>query len=181
MIVRVPNEPALRNPRRTTTHRRALASTLLAMGLALTLTAAGTAEARSAPPPMAEPASTSIPDTPAGQQLRWFLEATKSLPIPVPAIEEHFSAAFLAEVPPDQLNLVLAQPGFSTLGFLRVVSTTQMSIDAAVDPGTGGPPVVFSLAVDADGRIAGFAYQVCPPPAARRPRVGPGVAAPSHR
>jgi dienelactone hydrolase len=158
MIVHVPNEPAVRNQRRTTTHRRALASTLLAMGLALTLIAAGTTEARSGPPPIAEPASTSIPDTPAGHQLRWFLEATKSLPIPVPAIEEHFSAALLAQAPPDQLNLLLDQSGFSTLVVLRVVGATEMSIDAAVDPGTGGPPVVFSLAVDADGRIAGFGF-----------------------
>jgi predicted dienelactone hydrolase len=144
------------------------------MGLALTLIGAGTAEARSAPLLVAEPASTSIPGTPAGQQLSWFLEATKSLPIPVPAIEEHFSAAFLAQVPPDQLNLVLAQPPFSTLVLLRVVSATQMSIDAAVDPGTGGPPVVFSLTVDADGRIAdnGITFKFVPLP----PRADRGLA-----
>ncbi len=171
MTVHIPKEPALRNPRRTTTHRRALASTLLAIGL--TLIAARTAEARSAPPPMAAPASTSIPDSPAGRQLRWFLEVTESLPIPVPAIEEHFSAAFLAQVPPDQLNVLLAQSGHSTLvRFLRVVSTTPLSIDAAVDPGTGGPPVVFFLAVDADGRIAGFGTKFVPLP----PRADRGLA-----
>ena len=158
MIVHTPNEPAVRNQRRTTTHRRALASTLVAMGLALTLIAAGTTEARSAPPPMAEPASTSIPDSPAGHQLRWFLEATKSLPIPAPAIEEHFSASLLAQLPPDQLNLYLDQSGYSTLVFLRVVGTTEMSIEVAVDFGTGGPPVVFGLEADADGRITGFAF-----------------------
>ncbi len=157
-MVRGPDASALRRPRRTTTRRRALASTLLAMGLALTVIAAGTAQAVSAAPPTAEPASTSIPDTPAGQQLSWFLEATKSLPIAVPAIEEHFSADLLAQYPPDQLNLLLDQSGLSTLVFLRVVSTTEMSIDAVVDPGTGGPPAVFGLAVDADGRIAGFAF-----------------------
>jgi dienelactone hydrolase len=158
MIVHIPHEPAVRNPRRTTTHRRALASTLLAMGLALTLIAAGTTEARSGPAPIAEPASTSIPDTPAGRQLRWFLEATKSQPIPVPAIEEHFSAAFLAQLPPDQLNLYLDQSGYSTLVFLSVVGTTEMTIEVAVDFGTGGPPVVFGLEADADGRITGFAF-----------------------
>ena len=139
------------------------------MGLALTLIAAGTAEARSALPPISEPASTSIPGTPAGHQLDWFREATRSLPIPVPAIEEHFSADLLAQWPPDQLNLLLDQSGFSTLVFLRVVSATEMSIDAAVDFGTGGPPVVFSLFVDADGRIAGFDYKFVPlPPRAYR-------------
>ena len=108
MIVQIPNGPARRNQSRTTTYRRALASTLLAMGLALTLIAAGTTEARSTPPPMAEPASTSIPDTPAGHQLRWFLEETKSLPIPVPAIEENCSADLASH---GYLVAVLEHPG----------------------------------------------------------------------
>ena len=168
MIVRIRNEPALQNPRRMTTHRRALAGMLLAM--CLTLIPAGTAEARSARPPMAEPASTSIPDT-AGHQLRWFLEEAKSLPIPVPAIEEHFSADLLAQLPPDQLNLYLDQSGYSTLVFLRVGSTTETSIVAAVDPGTGGPPVFLSLFLDADGRIADFTLSLFIP-SRRAPSAG---------
>lgn len=167
MNVRIRNEPAFRNPRRMTTYRRALASMLLAM--CLTLVPTGIAEARSAPPPMAEPAATSIPDTPTGHQLRWFLEATNSLPIPVAAIEEHFSAGFLTQVPPDQLNLLLTQQGFSTLTLFRVVSTTEMSIDAAVNFGTGGSPLVLALTVDADGRIAGIGTKFIPlPPRAER-------------
>ncbi len=91
-----------------------------------------------------------MPNTPAGHQLPWFLEAKKSLPIPVPAIEEHFSAALLAQAPPVRLNLLLDQSGFSTL--------------------------VFPLAVDADGRIVGFGFGFPSEFVPRPPRAERGLA-----
>jgi predicted dienelactone hydrolase len=130
----------------------------------------GTAEAR-----LLQPASTaSIPDNPAGRQLRWFLEATKSLPIPAPAVEEHFSDDYLAIWPPEILNLVLALPSFpyTTMVYLDVVSMTDVSIDAKVDPGNGGSPRIFSLTVDANGLIVDFVFKFLTLP----PRADRGLA-----
>jgi len=107
--------------------------------------------------PAGEPSyvSSSIPDSPAGAQFGWLLEATKSLPIPVPDIEAHFAADFLALVPPDQLNALLAEGGETgTTRFLGVLAMTPTSIDAAIETGTGGQRSVISISVDGAGRIA---------------------------
>ena len=98
--------------------------------------------------------SSSIPDTPVGDQLRWLLDAMRNLPIPTPDVEAHFSAEFLARLPADQLNAVLADVGDgSTTRFLGVTVMTPTSIDAALDPGTGAARAVVSMSVDGDGRI----------------------------
>lgn len=101
--------------------------------------------------------STEIPDSPAGRQLGWMLEAARHLPIPAPLIEEHFSAGFLAQFPPDQLNALLTPSGDpQSLRFLGVLAQTPSSLDAALDPGAGQPRQVFAVAVDGDGRVAGL-------------------------
>jgi dienelactone hydrolase len=99
--------------------------------------------------------SSSIPDTPVGAQFRWLLEATRTLPIPVPDIEAHFAAEFLGQLPPDQLNMVLAQAGDGTkTRVLGVLAMTPASLDVAVDDGDGTPRVVISVAVDGEGKIS---------------------------
>jgi len=65
---------------------------LAATVMALTLAVGGPAHAATVGTGTATATATatgfpSIPDTAPGRQLRWFLGAVKSLPIPVPAIE----------------------------------------------------------------------------------------------
>jgi len=145
----------------TTRLRRILATVILTITLGVT--GGGTAQARSTPPvPAPSYVSTSIPDTPAGRQLGWLLEA-KSMPVPVPVLGEHFAAAFLAQVPPDQLD---GQLGASAAArFLGVVSMTPTSIDAAIDPGRGQAHLVLFVAVDRDGKIAELRPKFIPLPA----------------
>ncbi len=145
----------------TARKRRILATVILTITLGVT--AGGTAQARPTPPsPAPSYVSTSIPDTPAGRQLGWLLEAAKNLPIPVPVLEEHLSAAFLAQFSPDQLE---GLPGASAAArFLGVVSMTPTSIDAAIDPGSAQAPLVLSLTVDGDGKIAGLRPKFIPLP-----------------
>lgn len=116
--------------------------------------------------------STSIPNSPAGRQLRWMLDAAKRLPIPVPELEEHFTVAFLAQFPPDQLNALLASSGdASAVRVLGVLVATPSSIEAALDPGAGQARQVLAITVDNEGRIAGVLDKVFPV----GPRAGRGL------
>jgi predicted dienelactone hydrolase len=103
------------------------------------------------------PLSATIPDDPAGRQLRWFLDAARRPPIPRADLETHFAPFVLELIPPDQLNDSIRQSlDASTFRFLGVVTSTDATIDAAVDPGLGRPQVLVSLSVTADGKIAGL-------------------------
>ncbi len=116
--------------------------------------------------------SSAIPDTEVGRQLRWLVEAVRRLPISVPDLEMHLAPALLARLPPDRLNAVFARAGATaTTRFVAVVTATPTSIEATVDPGSGGPPLVVSLAADGDGRIAELAVR----PIALTPRADRGL------
>ncbi len=116
--------------------------------------------------------STSIPDSPAGRQLRWMLDAAKKLPIPVPELTKHFTAEFLTQFPPDQLNALLAGSGdASAVRVLGVLVATPSSIEAALDPGAGQARQVLALTVDGEGRIAGVLGKLFPV----GPRAGRGL------
>jgi hypothetical protein len=67
-------------------------------------------------PVMAAPATTSasrpsiawaLPHFAVGRQLGWLLSAAPRAPLPVKEIKRHFDKAFLAQVPPAQINKVL--------------------------------------------------------------------------
>ncbi|GAA3530696.1 hypothetical protein GCM10022419_007140 [Nonomuraea rosea] len=45
-----------------------------------------------------------IPDSPAGKQLQWYLEAVNRAPIPEKELNEHLGKAFLADVPAEKFN-----------------------------------------------------------------------------
>lgn len=96
-----------------------------------------------------------IPDSPVGEQLRWLLEASAALPIPEDQISAHFSAAFLEQISPAQLNGVL-----QSLGGLRLESladVTPTTLTGVVTTGVGR--LQISMAVDGDGRIAALLFQ----------------------
>lgn len=108
--------------------------------------------------PLAAPApapTPEIPDSPVGEQLRWFLEAAAALPIPEDQIRAHFSAAFLGQVSPAQLNEVLR-----SLGGLRLESLTAVTPTALIGVVTTGlGRLQIFMAVDGDGRIDGLRFQ----------------------
>jgi dienelactone hydrolase len=134
-------------------------------------TVTATAAAAVVPGPPETPfESSSLPDTPAGRQLAWLLDAVQRLPIPPVDIEAHFAPPFRALISPEQLNALFAQPnGVAGSSFLGVAATTPTSIDTAVADGAGRH-LVLSLAVDGEGRIAGL--QPKPIPLVSRAEVG---------
>ena len=72
-------------------------------------TASGTAAAGGRYARMAQTATMSLPNTPVGSQARWFVGAVTHWPIPTAEIKAHFDSAFLAQVPPAQLDATLAR------------------------------------------------------------------------
>src|SRR4051794_25319823 len=92
--------------------------------------------------------SSTIPHSPVGAQFRWLLSAARHQPIAVPAIETHFSRAFLGEVTPAELNAALAEGAdASRVEFDGVISATESTIEAAVQLGPQGARLVISMAV----------------------------------
>ncbi|TQS28778.1 serine hydrolase [Microbispora sp. KK1-11] len=133
--------------------------TIPLMSAALVLAAATTAAPAAAAPAavaagaaLAAPSPTptpDIPNSPVGEQLRWFLAAAAALPIPEDQIRAHFSAGFLTQVPPAQVNEAL-----KSLVGLRLESLTQVTptaLSGVVTTARGR--VQLSMSVDGDGRI----------------------------
>ncbi|SDJ59706.1 Beta-lactamase enzyme family protein [Nonomuraea maritima] len=106
-----------------------------------------------------------IPDTPAGRQLTWVLDAVTRAPVPESELREHFAADFLASVPPAQLNQFLA-----SVADMRLERLSQSSQNALVaEVTTLGEPYTVRLGVDGDGLIIGLLVEpVTPPPTAPR-------------
>ncbi|MEU6429130.1 serine hydrolase [Microbispora sp. NPDC046973] len=135
-----------------------------ALALAAATTAAPAAVSASAAPAtvsagaaLATPSPTGtadIPHSPVGEQLRWLLAAAAALPIPEDQIRAHFSAGFLAQVPPAQVNEVLQGLGGLRLDSLADVTPT--SLTGVVTTGQGR--LQISMSVDGDGRIAGLLF-----------------------
>ncbi|MGI5160433.1 serine hydrolase [Microbispora sp. CA-102843] len=112
---------------------------------------AGAALATSAPTSAPTP---DIPNSPVGEQLRWLLAAVATLPVPEDQIKAHFSAGFLAQVPPAQLNEVLK--GLGGLRLDSLADVTPSSLSGVVTTGQGR--LQLSMSVDGDGRIAGLLF-----------------------
>jgi beta-lactamase class A len=101
--------------------------------------------------PAATPA-VEIPDTQVGRQLRWFLAAATTPPIPEEELTAHLSEQFLAQVPPEQFNKVIQQvPG------LRLQELTEVKPTSLVGLVTSGEQrIQLSISVDGEGRINGL-------------------------
>jgi beta-lactamase class A len=106
-------------------------------------------------------ATVSLPNTPAGRQAGWFVGAVTHGPIPTAEITAHFDGAFLAQVPPAELNATLK----GVIG-VRIDSITTSAPDALVFIVTvnGTTKLRVSLAVDAGGLISGLLLQPAAPP-----------------
>ncbi|MGP8207173.1 MAG: serine hydrolase [Acidimicrobiales bacterium] len=149
----------------------------MALALAAAVVGTATGPAGAARPQFSwlSPAVTaSLPGTPAGQQARWFVGAVLHVPLPAAEIRAHFDAAFLAAVPPAQLNATLR--GVTAV---QVGSVTASTPDAIVFLVTvnGATKLTVSLAVDAHGLISGLFLRPAgaPPSAPPVPSTWAGV------
>jgi len=110
--------------------------------------------------PTATTASTagtaSRPNSPAGVQARWFLDAVAALPITNAQASAHFDQAFLAQVTPSKLNSVLA--GARTVRLDAITAATPTALVMTVTA-NGSTKLTVHLAVDSSGLISGLLVQ----------------------
>ncbi|WP_433516350.1 serine hydrolase [Nonomuraea sp. CA-143628] len=119
---------------------------------ALTVSAAGrnvpnTPSATTAPP-------VEIPSTPAGQQLRWLLDAPARVPIGQAELAEHFAPAFLEQVPADKVNETLT--GLRGIQLQKIIGAAPTALIAYVV--VGAQTLKLTLSVDATGKINGVRF-----------------------
>ena len=114
-----------------------------------------------------------FPNTPAGVQAQWLLQALGSWPIPDPAIRAHFAAALLAKGSPAELNASLAK--WKQLGLVSVTSKQPNSVGFVVSV-RGGQRFRVDLTVDAHGLIDGSTAQEVAPTASSPASVIPALA-----
>ncbi|MER7130898.1 serine hydrolase [Streptosporangium saharense] len=93
-----------------------------------------------------------IPDTAAGRQLTWFLDALSRVPLAESELREHFAASFLKEVTTDEVNQFAATLRGLKLETVTALSATSLHGTAKL----GDKDYVVSLSVDGDGRINGM-------------------------
>jgi dienelactone hydrolase len=100
--------------------------------------------------------TTTLPNTPAGRQLHWLVEATTRLPLSEAELRAHFAQAFLAMpgYSPARTNAYLSTL-FDTSGmhFKGVVATRRKALVAVV-AGRAPHELVLTLAIDRAGFIA---------------------------
>jgi Beta-lactamase enzyme family/ORF 12 gene product N-terminal len=94
-----------------------------------------------------------VPATPAGDQARWLLQAVHHLPIPTSVVAAHFNSAFLAQVPPAELNAVLEATGTFHLESVTTSEPTGI-VFGVLTTRNGGFTV--DLTVDGTGLVSGL-------------------------
>ncbi|GGP90469.1 serine hydrolase [Streptosporangium pseudovulgare] len=106
-------------------------------------------------------ATPEIPDSPAGRQLRWFLDATTRAPLPADELGQHVNAGFLKEVTVDGFNQFL-----KGMSGIRLDELTRTDPDFLIGTVTvGGRKSDVRLTVDASGKIDGLLVAPSVPPA----------------
>jgi len=128
---------------------------VLALAAAAALALGAPVKAAAAPVP---------PDTPAGAQLAWVIDASRRAATPE-EVRAHAAPVFLAQVPPEELAATLAQLGAPS-GF-ALVSVTSLGPTRLWAVVRGVALLRLELAVDASGLIAGVGIVPVPPPAPR--------------
>ncbi|MEO3873893.1 serine hydrolase [Nonomuraea sp. B12E4] len=100
-----------------------------------------------------------IPDTPAGRQLRWLLDAATRPPVPESELAQHFTAGFLKEIPAATINQILA--AFRGMRLERLTQAQQTALIALVT--AGGTAYEVLLGVDAAGLIGSLQFRAPAP------------------
>jgi beta-lactamase class A len=131
---------------------------------------AALAPAEREPPPSAA-ASPTIPDTPAGRRLQWFLTLVNDQGGRLDETDAaaHFSAPFLASVPPKTLVTVMAQmsQGMAPLGLVALDARTATSLVATVTSQQGPLEVHVAVGAEPPHRFDGLLLR--PPTSAIEP------------
>jgi hypothetical protein len=116
--------------------------------------------------------SKTLPKSPVGDQLSWFLGAMSTVPLTEQVIDAHFSSSFLKSVNPDQINTALtsvqsasgssaADPSGASLDGLLVVEPSALQAVATI----GTTKWTISISVNAEGLIEGLLLsRYVPPP-----------------
>jgi len=116
--------------------------------------------------------SKTIPKSPVGDQLSWFIGAMSTVPLTDRVIEAHFSSSFLHAVDPDKINTALtgvqsasgssaADPSGASLDGLLVVEPAALQAVATI----GDTKWTISIAVNGEGLIEGLLLsRYVPPP-----------------
>lgn len=121
-----------------------------------TSTAAVEPEPEPEPDSSAQPGPEADPGGPAREQLDWFVAALNATaPPPVAEIEARFSAAFLAEVPPEALvagvtEMVAAMAPPITIESVTPAGADGLALDAVLVSADGRARMAVSLGVSAD-------------------------------
>jgi dienelactone hydrolase len=153
-------------------------SALLAAASLVFIVGAAPAPAQD-PAPTARFIATELPDSPAGGQLGWLLDASQRLPLSEDELRAHFTPAFLAipGVSPAQINATLGSVvGEGGLQLVGVVVSDPDAIVAVVT-GRDGQELVVTVHVGGDGVIENASIQLgMSGPAVTLPR-GTGAAA----
>ncbi|GII03943.1 serine hydrolase [Planobispora takensis] len=147
----------MRLPSRPT---RLLALALVAATVPVT-TLAAAGHAAAAPPARAVVAAPEIPDSPAGRQLRWFLDAPNRAPLAESELAGHVNADYLKQLTVAGFNDFLAQAKGLTLEKLTQVTPTALAGTGRL----GGQEFVIRIAVDGNGKINQIGVLPPEPPA----------------
>jgi beta-lactamase class A len=94
------------------------------------------------------------PDTPAGAQLRWLIEAVDHLPVSGEQLQAHFDAAFLTQAGPDGINQTL-QP-LTGIKLVSIQVSDLNTLAAVVSASAALPRAQVWLTVDSRGLISGL-------------------------
>jgi len=103
-----------------------------------------------------------LPDTPAGAQLRWLIAATAHLPMSDAQARAHFDPGFLAQVSPAMLNQGLQ--GATDVKLVSIEVSQPRTLVAVASTGGSVPRVQVALAVDSRGLISGLRISPARPP-----------------
>ncbi|WP_433243090.1 serine hydrolase [Streptosporangium sp. CA-135522] len=128
---------------------RVLALALLTAAVPVTVLAVG-GQAAAASAAATVAVAPAIPDSPAGRQLSWFLDAVSRAPIAESELREHLSAEFLKAIPADDFNAFLDRSKGVALEKLTTVKPELLVglVTAA------GQKFVLTISVDGDGKVA---------------------------
>ncbi len=127
-------------------------------------TASGSPSSPTNSPPSATSAVSRLPDTPAGRQLRWVMQAVAAPSGPtVTAVDQHMSAQFLAAVPADKVIALFAQQRATRPVQLQTFIATMPSAGQASVTQPGGQRLLISRSTDAAGQIDGLQVKPAPP------------------
>ncbi|WP_188191805.1 serine hydrolase [Nonomuraea sp. SYSU D8015] len=100
-----------------------------------------------------------IPETPAGRQLSWLLDAAGRTPIADSELAAHFAAGFLENIPAAQINQVLAN--FKDMRLEQIARSQERALVARIV--AGGAPYEVVLSVDGAGLIDGLRFRAPTP------------------